>query len=311
MVHTVVDPDDGGMTLTNPTSTRPQPDPLGSQGVPAPGQSRLEPIEIAPDTFVIHDTYAPPGAPGAVHMNSMLIRGAEPVVVDTGTPLNRAGYLEDLFGLVEPEDVRWVFLSHDDIDHYGNVHEVMDACPNATLVASWFLCDRMAIDRLDVPPMRWRWIDDGQTLDVGDRTLAAVRPPLYDSPTTRGLFDPTTGVYWASDCYATPVPGPTAFVDELDPNEWAAGFHTFQAWNSPWVAMLDEYRFAEACAAIERMSPTTIATCHGPTIGASQIDRAFELLRAVPSVPAPPQPDQLALDQIVATITSMSLPLPS
>ncbi len=256
---------------------------------------------------MIHDTYAPPGAPGAVHMNSMLIRGAEPIVVDTGTPLNRAGYLDDLFGLVEPEDVRWVFVSHDDVDHYGNVHEVMDACPNATLVASWFLCDRIAVDRLDVPPMRWRWLNDGETLDVGDRTLAAIRPPLYDSPTTRGLFDPTTGVYWASDCYATPVAGPTAFVDELDPEAWTEGFQTFQAWNSPWVTMLDaaalRRRRARRSSGWRRpRSPPATARPSAP----SQIDRAFELLREVPTRPVPPQPNQLVLDQIVATIASMT-----
>jgi flavorubredoxin len=310
MVTGAADPDDGRMTLTTSPLTTSTATPHAGPVAP-PATARLEPIEIAADTFVIHDTYAPPGAPVAVHMNSMLIRGAEPIVVDTGTPLNRAGYLADLFSLVEPEDVRWVFISHDDIDHYGNVHEVMDACPNATLVASWFFCERVGVDRLDVPPTRWRWLNDGETLDIGDRTVAAVRPPLFDSPTTRGLFDPTTGVYWASDCYATPVLAPTAFVDELDPDAWQTGFHTFQTWNSPWVSMVDERRFADACAAIERMAPTTIATCHGPTIGSSQIERASELLREVPTAAAPPQPNQFVLDQIVAGITSMTADLPS
>ncbi|MGA9276934.1 MBL fold metallo-hydrolase [Ilumatobacter sp.] len=300
------------MTLTESTSTStPTSTSTSTSTRSDPTTERLAPIEIAPETFVIHDTYSPPGAPGAVHMNSMLIRGAEPIVVDTGTPLNRARYLDDLFGLVDPGDVRWVFLSHDDIDHYGNVHEVMDACPNATLVASWFLCDRIGVDRLDVPPMRWRWLNDGETLDVGDRTVAAIRPPLYDSPTTRGLFDPKTGVYWASDCYASPVLGPTAFVDELDPDAWAEGFQTFQAWNSPWVSMVDPQRFHEACAVIERLAPTTIASCHGPTVGPSQIDRACEMLRRVPTTPVPPQPNQLVLDEIVTAIQSMAAGLES
>jgi flavorubredoxin len=277
---------------------------IDTQPGAAPAVAHIAPLEIAPETFVIHDSYCPPGAPAAVHMNAMLIRGAEPVVVDTGTPLNRARYLDDLFSLVDPDDVRWVFISHDDVDHYGNLHEVMAACPNATLVASWFLCDRVAVDRLDVPPFRWRWLNDGETLDVGDRALAAIRPPLYDSPTTRGLFDPTTGVYWASDCYATPVPSPTAFVDELDPDAWAAGFDMFQTWNSPWVSMVDAGRFAAACSAIERLGITTIATCHSPTIGASQVDRAFELLRSVPTATVLPQPDQFVLDQIVAGIAA-------
>jgi flavorubredoxin len=277
-----------------------------SAATPTRRADRIAPIEIAPDTFVIHDSYCPPGAPAAVHMNAMLIRGAEPVVVDTGTPLNRAGYLDDLFSLVDPVDVRWVFISHDDVDHYGNLHEVMAVCPNATLVANWFFCERIGVDRLEVPPFRWRWLNDGETLDVGDRRLAAIRPPLYDSPTTRGLFDPTTGVYWAADCYASPVAAPTAFIDELDPDAWAAGFMMFQTWNSPWSTMLDPARFAEACASIERLGVSTIATCHSPTIGASQVDRAFELLRAVPTAEVLPQPDQLALDEIVASIEQLA-----
>ena len=47
-------------------------------------------------------------------------------------------------------------------------------------------------------------------------TLHAVRPPVYDSPTTRGLFDPTTGVYWTSDSFATPMLTPVRDVDEID-----------------------------------------------------------------------------------------------
>ena len=46
-----------------------------------------------------------------------------------------------------------------------------------------------------------------------------MRPPIFDSPTTRGLFDPTTGVYWASDSFATPMLAPVRDVDELDRSE--------------------------------------------------------------------------------------------
>ena len=265
---------------------------------------RHHPMEIAPETWVIQATQGEGTAPMAVHMNAMVIRGTEPVVVDTGCPVNREQYLEDLFGIVEPDDVRWVFISHDDVDHHGNLHAVMDACPNATLVTTWFLCERLMGERLDVPPHRWRWVGDGESFDAGDRTLHAVRPPLYDSPTTRGLFDDRTGVYWASDCYATPVPEGTAFVEALDPVAWAEGFHAFQHWNSPWVAMVEPDAFATACRRVEQLRPSTIATAHGPTIETSHVARAFELLRAVPTAPAPLQPGQPVLDEIVAAMTS-------
>lgn len=260
---------------------------------------RHRPVEIAPETWVIQATQGEGTAPMAVHMNAMVIRGSEPTVVDTGLPTNRDRYLEDLFGIVEPDDIRWVFISHDDIDHYGNLDTLMETCPNATLVASWFLCQRLAAEGFAVPPSRWRWVGDGESFDAGDRTLWAVRPPLYDSPTTRGLFDPVTGVYWASDCYATPVSKGTAFVEEMDPDAWTEGFTTFQHWNSPWVSMVDPTAYAATCARIETLRPNAIATAHGPTIEASDLEQAFDLLRNVPNHPAPPQPGQMVLDQMM------------
>lgn len=266
---------------------------------PPPAAVRHRPVEIGPDTFVIQAAMGAPGAPQVVHMNSMVIRAAEPVVVDTGCAVHRDTYLEDLFSLVDPADVRWVFITHDDSDHYGNLAAVLEACPQATVVGTWFLGERLAAEGLVPPPTRWRWVADGETFTAGDRTLAAVRPPLYDSPTTRGLFDPTTGVYWASDCFATPVPRPMPFVEELDAEAWAGGFTTFQAWNSPWAAMVDRDRYAAECARLEALGVTAIATAHGPTVARGQVGRAFELLRSVPDVEAPPQPGQPLLDEII------------
>lgn len=269
----------------------------------ASARSRRRPVEIAPDTWVIQDT-AGEDAPGpVVHMNSMLIRAAEPVIVDTGLAANRDRFLEDVFGLVEPEDVRWVFVSHEDIDHIGNLGAIFTHCPNATLVASWFLCERLGQD-LTVPPTKWRWVGDGETFDAGDRTLTAIRPPLYDSPTTRGLFDPRTGVYWASDCYACPVEEGTEFVDDLDPEAWAGGVGLFARWNSPWVDLVDRGRFEAECRRIEELPLRAIAGTHAPTVGASDLRRAHEILRSIPDVVAPPQPGQPDLEAMLSALTT-------
>ena len=133
-------------------------------------KTRMAPTEIAPDTFLIHDHHGEGDAPVAVALNSMVIRAAEPVVVDTGMAENRDHYLADVFSLVEPDDIRWVFISHDDVDHTGNVNALMAAAPNATLVVNWFMTQRMG-ESLEVPLTRQRWVGDGEGLDVGDRVL--------------------------------------------------------------------------------------------------------------------------------------------
>ena len=114
----------------------------------------------APDTWILHSVQEATGAPLFVYLNSMVIRGSEPVIIDTSTPANREQFLEDVFGLVEPEDVKWVFLSHDDVDHTGNLEIVMDRCPNATLVSSWAITERHS-NTFDFPLDRCRWINDG------------------------------------------------------------------------------------------------------------------------------------------------------
>src|SRR5688500_18969398 len=52
-----------------------------------------QPVEIAPETFLIPNLF-PAGDGLFVPVNSMVIRGAEPVIVDTGAPVHRELWLE-------------------------------------------------------------------------------------------------------------------------------------------------------------------------------------------------------------------------
>jgi flavorubredoxin len=260
-------------------------------------KTHLEPSRIAPETFVIHDHHGEGEAPVCVALNSMVILAAEPVVVDTGMAENRERYLADVFSLVEPEDVRWLYISHDDVDHTGNLNALMAACPNATVVVNWFMTERMGAS-LAVPPSRWRWLSDGDSLDVGDRRLHLVRPPIFDSPTTRGLFDPTTGVYWSSDAFATPMPTPVRSVAELDSQFWLEGMATFDRYISPWLELVDDARFQRTVDRIELLSPSTIAGCHTPAVGLGWVAAAIASTRRTLSATVPAQPDQTVLEQI-------------
>jgi flavorubredoxin len=264
-------------------------------------KTRLEPTLIAPETFLLHDHEGEGTAPVCVPLNTMVIRGAQPVVVDTGVAESREQFLADVFGVVEPEDIRWVFISHDDVDHTGNVNALMEAAPNAVLVINWFITTRMGAT-LAVPPSRQRWLGDGDALDVGDRVFRAVRPPIFDSPTTRGLFDPTTGVYWASDGFATPMPTPVRSVAELDQDGWTAGMWTFDNYISPWLRLTDDARFQATVDRVAALGATTIAACHTPVIDAGHVAHAIATTRRSPVAAFDPEPDQAVLEQIQASL---------
>ncbi|HEU5150198.1 MAG TPA: MBL fold metallo-hydrolase [Iamia sp.] len=275
----------------------PTPVPAAPAGPPPP--PRYAPHQVADDTFVIQATQGEGMAPVAVHLNSMVIRGPEPIIVDTGVPPLGDRYLEDMWSLVDPADVRWVFISHDDVDHVGNLEAVMAACPNATLLTSWFMWERMG-NLPFLPPWRMRWLSDGETFEANGRTYAAIRPPVYDSPTTQGLLDTGTGVYWASDCFACPVPTGTPDVAALDPALWHHGTIQMQLMNSPWVSVVDERRYHDSVDALARAGVGTIASCHGPAITGGDVARAFEMLHELPSAVVEPAPGQPVLDEIIA-----------
>lgn len=117
-----------------------------------------------------------------VYINSMVIFGRELVIVDIGTLVNRKQWLEDVFSLVELEDVRWVFFSHDDVDYIGNFDEVMTVCFNAQLVCNWAMVERYTncfyffLDRIC-------WVMHDEKFSIGDCTLHVVRLLVYDSLT--------------------------------------------------------------------------------------------------------------------------------
>src|SRR4051812_39594561 len=260
----------------------------------------VPPTRVAADTYVIHQVQPALGEPLFVYLNSMVILGEEPMIVDTGTPANRQQWLTDVFSLVEPNDVRWVFLSHDDVDHSGNLDEVMTACPNAKLVCNWAMVERHT-NCFAFPLERCRWIMHDESFSIGDRTLHAVRPPVFDSPTTRGLFDPTTGVYWAVDTFATPLPDPDMGIADLDPGFWQFGLTMFAFGAvSPWLSLLDHDKFGRYVDTIRGVEITTVAGCHPPVIEGPFIGRAFGTIGEFRLVEPPPMPDQSILDQIIA-----------
>jgi flavorubredoxin len=261
------------------------------------------PLKVADDTWLIQQVQRASIGPLYVYLNSLVITGPEPIIVDTGTPVNRKQWMKDVFSIVDPGDVRWIFLSHDDVDHAGNLREVLEACPNATLVVTWILTERHASE-IDIPVDRMRWANDGDSWRAGNRTLTAIMPPLFDSPTTRGLYDDRTGVYWAVDTFALPLPGPMNEITELDPAEWRGGVELFNCMNSPWFKLLDPDKFERHVDRVQNLDIEVVASCHSPVIRRPQLGQAFDFIRQIPSLESPPQPTQVDLEALMHAVAT-------
>ena len=258
------------------------------------------PHPIAPDTWLIPNLVA--AAPDQyLGVNSMVIRGAEPIIIDTGAPIHREPWLEQVFSLMDPEDVRWVFLSHDDGDHKGALFDVLDMCPQATLVVNWFLDERQALEQR-LPLERTRWLEPGDTLDIGDRTLHLVLPPIFDGPTTRGVLDDRTGAMWIVDSFAALISGDGFDVRDVPAELYDETFAQFNSLISPWHQWLDPVRYGQHVDSVARLAPSVVASAHGPVHIGDAITDAFDRVRRLAGAPRLMGPGQDLLDELIAGV---------
>lgn len=259
------------------------------------------PVHVAPETYLIPNLA--PAGDAFLPVNSLLIRGKEPIVVDTGAPVHREHWLEQVFGLVEPEDIRWVFLSHEDGDHTGSLDQVLEAAPNATLVMNFFGAERLALER-PVDLTRMRWLEPGETFEVGDRRLRLILPPIFDGPATRGLLDERTGVMWAVDSFAAAAPGAVHRFEDIPKDLYE---ETFALWNSlisPWHQWLDPVCYHRHIDEVESLAPRVVTNAHGPILVGDAIHDAFDKVREMAGQPRQLLGGQELLDEILATVVS-------
>jgi flavorubredoxin len=259
-----------------------------------------EPYRIADDTFLIPNLV--PAEPGTfVSVHTLVIRAQEPVVVDTGAPLHRDQWLANVSAVVDPEDVRWIFLSHDDGDHLGNMAPFLDLAPNARIVANFFANERAALEpERRLPLDRQVWLDEGSSFDAGDRRLHLFRPPIFDGPTTRGLYDERSGVMWAVDSFAALTTGAVYDAADLPPDLFDETFRLFNSMISPWHQWLSPRRYARHVDAVQALAATTVASAHGPVLRGTFIADAFDRVRAMAGKPVIPPPGQETLDALLA-----------
>src|SRR3712207_6262441 len=224
--------------------------------------------------------------PGIGHLpvNAFLLHAAQPVVVDTGLSLADRRFVEDLGSVLDPADVRWIWLTHPDRDHTGGLFDLLDAAPDAKVVTTFLGMGILSTER-PLPPDSVHLLNPGQTLDVGDRQLRAFRPPLFDSPATTGFQESATGVVFTSDCFGAPLPSPDLAdaddVRDVPAADRRAAQLLWATVDSPWVHGIERGVFESWISSIRGMAPSAVMSTHlPPAVGC--LDEFLDMLRQAP-----------------------------
>lgn len=250
-----------------------------------------------PDVHVLPAHFPIPGA-GFLPVNAFVIMAREPVLIDTGMGIDSEEFMKSLEAVIDPHDLRWVWITHDDADHTGNLQKILEAAPRARLAANALAVLRMST-AWAIPMNRVYWLNSGDSISVGDRMLTAIRPPLFDNPTTIGIFDDKSEVLFSADCFGAILPSAVEDVDDLTDFDVDQSMINWASGDNPWVHMVTVNELRKALDKIRQISPKKIFSTHLPPAHGKS-EQFLKLFEKVPASTPFVAPNQTALEQILA-----------
>ena len=237
---------------------------------------------------------------GSIAINAFVLHGSEPVLVDTGTVAGAPDFMSALASVIDPSDLRWIWLTHTDFDHIGSLTALLQANPRLRVITSFLGLGIMGLSSAPLPMDRVHLVNPGQSVTVGDRRLTAVKPPVYDSPITTGFVDDRSRTLFSSDCFGALLPAIPQDAADLDTADLRAGQVLWATIDSPWVHRVDRDVFGHALDQMRGIEPTMVCSSHLPPAPGAMLDVFLESLAMVPAADPFVGPDHAALEAMLA-----------
>jgi flavorubredoxin len=246
-------------------------------------------------------TYGPIPGFGILPINAFVLKAKEPVLVDCGLISEQDEFMAALSSVIDPQELKWLWITHTDRDHVGNFQKLLEEVPHLRVITTYLGAGKMSLSS-PLPMDRVYFLNPGQSLHVGDRRLIAVQPPVFDAPETTGFFDSKSGALFSSDCFGAIMSSPSEDARDIPHQELAEMGTIWATIDAPWIHNINRTLFSKALDQIRELSPSIILSSHLPAAPGM----TMQLLKTLASVPdAKPftGPDQEALQRMLGQIT--------
>jgi flavorubredoxin len=153
--------------------------------------------------------------PKGTTYNSYLIVGSEKkALIDTANPGFEKEWEEKISKVANPADVDYVIMNHAEPDHAGSIPHIMAINSKAKLVAT-SRGAKMAQTFFKVPESRIKIVTDGETLDLGGKTLKFIEAPMLHWPETMFTYLSEDKILFSCDFFGSHV-AQGLYDDEID-----------------------------------------------------------------------------------------------
>ncbi len=146
--------------------------------------------------------------------NSYLIQADKVALVDSSHEKFRQLYLDLLQGLIDPQNIDYLIVSHTEPDHSGLVKDILQLNPAIVVVAT-----KVALQFLDNfvhLPFERIQVKSGDRLDLGQgHNLEFVSAPNLHWPDTMLTYDPATEILFTCDVFGMHYCSDTLFDEDL------------------------------------------------------------------------------------------------
>jgi hypothetical protein len=254
--------------------------------------------KAAADIDVLTTPFPIPGL-GVVPINAFVLQGAEPVLVDSGPGVARDDFYAALKTVIDPARLRWLWITHPDPDHTGALARLLAENPSLRIATNFLAVGMMSLVA-PLPMDRVYLINPGQKLEVGDRTLTALRPPVFDNPCTMGFFDSKSRGLFTSDCFGALLQAAPESAADLSEADLRQGQVTWATIDSPWLHKVDPVALARDLQSIASIDSKLVLSSHLPVAAPSMMGRLTSAVQAAVTARPFVGPDQAALMQMMA-----------
>jgi flavorubredoxin len=193
--------------------------------------------------------------PDGTSYNAYLLEGTDRrVLLDTVDSAYATDWRRMLDGV---ERLDYLVAHHAEQDHAGAIPAVLECRPECTVLASE-KCKGMLIDHLHLPPERIRAVADGETVDLGGRTLEFVHTPWVHWPETICTFLPQDRILFSCDFFGSHLATTDLFVRDRG--------QVYEAAKRYYAEIMMPFRgvIRRNLEKVRARAPAWIAPSHGP-----------------------------------------------
>jgi flavorubredoxin len=151
---------------------------------------------------------------GTTYNSYLVIGSAKKAIIDTVNPGFEKEWQEKIGKVVNPADVDYVIMNHAEPDHAGSIPHIMSINSKVTLVTS-SQGAKMARVFYKVPENRIKAVINGDSLDLGGKTLRFIEAPMLHWPETMFTYLPENKTLFPCDFFGSHV-AQGLFDDEIE-----------------------------------------------------------------------------------------------